>query len=111
MGKFVSFGEAVEALKIGKRVARDSWAKGTFIFMPIENEVNISIIPNMKSLPECVKNEFIRRHNETKENVNGCKYDYIYFRNQMTLVNPENEMNTYTATANDVLENDWLILD
>ena len=55
--KNLTFGEAIEALKKGKRVAREGWnGKGMFIFMRPADEIRVDIVANnIKSLPVSVK--------------------------------------------------------
>ncbi len=112
MEKFVNFGEAVEALKVGKRVARDGWnGKGMFIFMQVQSDISLSIVPNMQSLPQTVKDEFIRRHQKSVSEGDGSEFDHIHYRNQLAMVYPDNTIYGWVASPSDVLEKDWLILD
>ena len=54
------FGQAIEALKQGKRVARQGWnGKGMFIFERPADELEYSFIEKVKSLPKSVK-DFLR---------------------------------------------------
>jgi hypothetical protein len=55
-----NFGEAIEALKEGKRVARQGWnGKGMFIFERPADELEVGfIIDKVKSLPKSVKDFF-----------------------------------------------------
>ena len=112
MEKVVSFGEAVEALKIGKRVTRDGWnGKGMFIFMQVESDINLEIVPKMQSLPQSVKDEFVRRHEKSLSEGGGSEFDHIHYRNQLAMVYPNNLIYGWVASPSDVLENDWVILD
>ena len=48
-----NFGQAIEALKEGKRVARQGWnGKGMFIFQQVPSEINEEIVQKMQSLPQ-----------------------------------------------------------
>jgi len=95
-----NFGEAISALKKGRRVARDGWnGKGLFVFMQVPAEISIDIIPKMQSLPNSVKDEFIKRGNS------------INYSNQMAIVNQNNEINGWTPSGSDALATDWVILD
>lgn len=96
----LSFGTAIEALKQGRRVARKGWnGKGMFIFMQVPSDIDEDIIPKMQSLPQSVKDEFIRRGG-------GIRY-----RNQLAMVYPDNTIYGWVASPSDVLEKDWCILD
>jgi hypothetical protein len=112
--QLVSFGEAVKALKNGKRVQRSGWnGKGLFIFEQVPSSVDISIVPKMTSLPKSVKDEFIRRNEdkEWQEAVHSVSYDSIRYQNQLAMVYPNNNIYGWVASPSDVLENDWIILD
>lgn len=95
-----TFGQAIEALKSGKRVSRAGWnGKGMFIFRQVPSEINESNIPQMTSLPSLVKDEFIRRGGN------------IRYNNQIAIVYPDNSIYGWVASPSDVFENDWCILD
>ncbi len=120
MNELVGFGEAIEALKEGKRVARQGWnGKGLFIFMQVSSDIPSTIVPKMQSLPQSVKDEFIRRQDEdlipevfVSENGSTTKrQDFIYYRNQLAMVYPDNKIYGWVASPSDVLMEDWVILD
>ena len=95
-----SFGEAIVALQQGKRVSRSGWnGKGMFIFMQVPSEIEADIVPKMQSLPQSVKDEFVRRGGN------------IRYKNQLAMVYPDNTIYGWVASPSDVLENDWCILD
>jgi hypothetical protein len=96
----LSFGQAIEALQNGKRVAREGWnGKGLFVFRQVPSEIGFDIIPKMQSLPQSVKDEFAKR--------GGA----ITYQNQLAMVYPNNAIYGWVASPSDVLENDWCILD
>jgi hypothetical protein len=98
--QLVSFGNAIHALKDGKRVQREGWnGKGLFAFMQVPALVPEAIIPKMSSLPQSVKNEFIQRGGD------------IRYSNQMALVDLDSNINSWVPSASDTLANDWIILD
>ncbi len=116
VNKLVNFGEAVEALKEGKRVSRAGWnGKGLFVFMQVPSRISVTdTVPKMQSLPPYVKDEFIRRNNETTEQVgNGLAHNHstIDYDNQMALVNVDNKISGWTPSGSDALAVDWIILD
>lgn len=94
-----NFGKAIQALKEGKRVAREDWWTGMFVFMQVPSEISEDIIPKMQSLPQAVKDEFARRGGS------------INYSNQMALVKPDNSINGWSPSSSDTLANDWAILD
>ena len=107
----LSFGQAIEALKAGKRVSRAGWnGKGLFIFQQVPSTILPSVVPNMQSLPQTVKDEFARRFN-AMEAYNSTENKCIRYRNQLAMVYPDNTIYGWVASPSDVLENDWCILD
>jgi hypothetical protein len=103
----MNFGQAIEALKEGKKVQRMGWnGKGLFVFLQVSATINREIVPKMQSLPQSVKDEFERRFNDPNEQI-----DAIYYDNQLALVNPSNLITVWAASVLDSLANDWVILD
>ena len=101
----VSFGKAIKALKKGKRVKRKTWnGVGLFVFMQVSADISMEIVPIMQSLPQSVKDEFIRRQSEnkmpesfiTENGLTTKRQDHIY---------------GWVASPTDVLMEDWIILD
>jgi len=108
-----SFGEAIRALKDGKMVARSGWnGKGMFVFMQVPASIGMNIVPNMQSLPQDVKDEFMRRAKQVDEN-NEPYVDsqYIKYQNQLAMVYPDNNVYGWLASPSDVLSNDWGIYE
>lgn len=103
----MNFGQAIEALKEGKKVQRMGWnGKGLFVFLQVSATINREIVPKMQSLPQSVRDEFERRFNDPNEQI-----DAIYYDNQLALVNPSNLITGWAASVLDSLANDWVILD
>jgi len=103
----MNFGQAIEALKEGKRVQRTGWnGDGLFIFMQIPSEIPRQIVPNMQSLPQSVKDEFERRFNDENEQI-----DAIYYSNQVAMVHPSNGITSWSPSITDCFEEDWIVLD
>jgi hypothetical protein len=95
-----NFGEALAALKEGKRVSREGWnGKGLFVFMQVPAEIGFDIIPKMQSLPQSVKDEFAKRKGA------------ITYQNQMAIVYPNNSIHGWCPSSSDALATDWCILD
>ena len=81
-------------------MAREGWnGKGLFIFRQVPSDIDADIIPKMQSLPQSVKDEFVRRGG-------GIRY-----RNQLAMVYPDNTIYGWVASPSDVLEEDWVVLD
>lgn len=109
------FGLAIEALKKGKRIARLGWnGKGMFIFMQVPSVINVQkVVPNMQSLPDSVKDEFISRYElDMDSSENGpVLFGEIKYKNQIAMVYPDNTIYGWVASPSDVLEEDWVILE
>lgn len=102
--KTVKFEHAVDAIRDGKRVYRTSWPRNTFIFQQVPAIVDKSIVPNMQSLPQSVKEHFERLFNHNP-NVKG-----ILYINQIAQVE-YNKIRGYAFLPEDVLATDWIVLD
>ena len=110
MERSLNFGQAVEAMRNGRMVARDNatWAAfhNRFVFMQVPSVINKEIVPKMQSLPQSVKAEFERRFNDPKRQINA-----IYYNNQLAIVYPSNLICGYSPSAEDALAIDWYTLD
>ena len=105
-----NFGDAIMALKQGKRVCRDGWnGKGLFIFIQVPSSVPATIIPKMTSLPSSVKDEFKRRE-IASSSTNTKEHLSIRYENQIAIVKPNNEINGWSPSTADALAEDWIIL-
>ena len=92
----MDFGKALEILKDGGMVHREGWnGKGMFLFHQVPTTIEMDIIPNMQSLPELVKNEFVRRMAP------------IYYSDQIALVNADNNISGWSPSTSDALAVDW----
>ena len=107
MERLSNFGQAVAALKSGKRISRTSWCdKTVFIFMQVPARIHKSIVPKMQSLPQSVKDEFERRFNDPSEQI-----DIIYYDNQVSIVYPSNLICAWNPSIEDISAIDWCVLD
>ena len=100
MQENLNFGQAIEALKQGKRVSRKGWdAKGMFVFRQVPSLIPKDAIQKMQSLPQSVKDEFARRGGD------------ISYSDQLALVKPYNAISGYSPSTADALSSDWVVLD
>ena len=67
--------------------------------MQVPATIPPEIIPKMQSLPQSVKDEFIRREAS------------IHYCNQFALVKQDNTINGWAPSSADTLATDWCILD
>lgn len=103
----MKFGEAVEALKAGKRIARTGWnGKGMFIFMQVPSVIHKDVVPKMQSLPQTVKNYFQKTFDNPNEQITTITYS-----NQMAIVQASNLINGWAPSSSDTLAEDWVVLD
>jgi len=95
---FTNFGEAIEALKQGKRVQREGWNdEGLYVVKQVDSDISSEIVPKMQSLPQAAKDALYP---------NGISY-----RNQMIIINQEGVANSWVASSSDTFAEDWVILD
>ena len=96
----MNFGEAIEALKQGKLVAREGWnGKGMFIMKQIPAEVSLEIIPKMQSVQPAAKTILLERGTPLK------------YENQMLIVKQNGVADSWVASSSDIFAEDWFILD
>lgn len=97
---FATYGQVIEALKVGKTACRTGWnGTGMFIFKQVPANVKIQYVPNMQSLPDNVKDEFVKR---------GLDLNYS---NQICIVKLDNTIDSWVASSSDTFAEDWIILD
>jgi hypothetical protein len=97
----VSAAEAMKAVNEYKRIQRYGWnGTGMFVFAQVPSIVGKDIIPKMTSLPQSVKDEFMRRGVES-----------ITYSNQLAIVYPDNTIHGWSPSPADFLAEDWIILD
>lgn len=112
-GDGLTFGETIEALKIGKRVAREGWnGKGMFLFMRPPDELTPSFIADkVKSLPNSVKQWAEEWANEETHYASGDEIK-IKFTEYICMKASDNTIvNGWLASQTDMLSEDWIILD
>lgn len=96
----LNFGQAIEAAKEGKMIAREGWnGKGMFVFKQIPADIGLDIIPKMQSVPDSVKAKMVR---------DGVTLKYT---NQMALVQPDGRVDSWVASSSDTFAEDWMIVE
>jgi hypothetical protein len=102
----VNFGAAIEAAKEGKLIAREGWnGKGMFVFQRPADEIPVNVIPNIKSLPESVKEVIKRNYGvEVEQKVKFTAYLCMK-------ADDGSIVNGWLASQTDMLAEDWLILN
>lgn len=109
----LNFGQAIEAVKKGELVAREGWnGKGMFIFQRPFDNIDISIIPNIKSLPNKVKDYFVKNYAHGTTHYESGSPIQVHFKEYLCMVDPlGNVINGWLASQTDLLEEDWIILE
>lgn len=107
-----AFGSALEALKQGKRVAREGWnGKNMFVFQRPEDTLLADVIVNnVKSLPQSVK-DYFRDLYEFHADVHPADAK-VRFTAYLCMKAADNTIvNGWLASQTDMLAEDWCILD
>jgi len=108
----VNFGQAIEALKQGKRVAREGWnGKGMFIFERPADELEVGfIVEKVKSLPQSVKDFFKAKDENEAPGEQGLTK--VKFGPYLCMYAADGSIvNGWLASQTDILAEDWTILD
>lgn len=96
----LNFGQAIQALRDGKRVTRLSWQDfRVFVFRLAPCEIPEEVIPKMQSFPKSVREEFAKRGGNIRAS------------SQLVFVTHDNTIHNWSVTNSDALANDWCILD
>lgn len=93
-----TFGQAVAAMQRGLLVSRESWAmKGLQVFKQVPSLVPHDVIPRMTSLPAAAKDKILSRTAP------------LMYSNQMAILFPDNQVNSWAPSVSDLLATDWVI--
>jgi hypothetical protein len=96
---------AFDATNEGLMIGRAGWhGKNMFGFKQVPSIIHKDIVPKMTSLPQAVKDEFVRRFND-----DSTQIDSIYYLNQLAIVNTSNLVQGWSPSVADVLAEDWII--
>lgn len=98
----LSFGEALQALEVGKCIRRESWIGDKFVTKQIDSDINAEIVPKMQSLPD-----------SAKELIGKTADKDIHYWNQCLLIKqfPSSSVATnYVPDWNDMFAKDWMVL-
>lgn len=112
----VGFDIAIKVLKAGKRVTRQNWnGKGMFVFMRPADELHIdTVIDKVKSLPQSVK-DFYQKDvtSDSGERIFPADENVkIKFTAYLCLKDADGTIvNGWLPSQEDLLAEDWIILD
>lgn len=112
----LSFGEALEAIKDGKRATRKGWnGKGMFIFMRPADELHIDmVIDKVKSLPQSVKDYYLQdvTPDDGVRIYPADEDEKVIFTAYLCMKDAQGRVvNGWLASQTDILSEDWEILD
>jgi hypothetical protein len=109
---FSSFGEVIEAVKEGLCAKRSEWPGSKFIFMRPAHELTPKfIVDKMTSLPQSVKNHIARKYGDETHYSSGEEIQ-VRFTGYLCLYNPDGHIsNGWAPSQEDMLEEDWIILE
>ncbi len=98
----LTFGLAIEALKMGKCITRDGWnGKDLFVCKQVPAVISAYVVPNMQSLPQFAKDQIYPQG--------------ISYRNQMLLIkkgiNEDSIADSWVPSSSGVFAEDWRILE
>jgi len=107
----MNFNEAIENFQMIQRIGWNG--KGLFVFQQVPSEIPIEVVPKMQSLPEAVKDEFIRRYDLASDNGNKMMQNNnplltIRYNNQLAIVDKEININGLAPSVIDALADDWI---
>jgi hypothetical protein len=111
--KNLNFGQALEAVKEGKLIAREGWnGKGMFVFQRPADEIPVqTVIENVKSIPDSVK---LFLHNKYKHDYVGTSGEVFKtkFTAYLCMYAADGSIvNGWLASQTDMLAEDWQILE
>jgi hypothetical protein len=100
----MNFGDALQGLSQGHRVAREGWngknGKNMFIYKTVGNTVSKDFIPKFASLPASVKTFLEQRGTD------------VVFQSSFTMYTAAGEMQPgWLASQSDMQAEDWVSLD
>ncbi len=110
-----SFGQALYAAKLGKRISREGWnGKNMFVFQRPEDKLSLkSVVQQVKSLPQSVK-DFLH-FNCKDSNGNAIPLEDgkpVKFGAYLCMYAADGSIvNGWLASQTDMLATDWCILD
>lgn len=98
----MNFSDALNYLKSGKCITRNSWVSNTtFIYKQIPAMIFGHNIDLLKSMPNDAKNLICKGNNEDKS---------ISFINQICIVK-DDKINSWLPTIDDLFAEDWNIIE
>lgn len=93
------FGTAVKFLKSGGAISRAVWRSEKFVVKQVPSIITADIIPKMQSLPQVAKDILMSRKNP-----------HIGYTNQMLIIHPDGQADSWQPTPEDIFAEDWKLV-
>lgn len=90
------FGTAIKFLKAGGAISRAVWRSEKFVVKQVPSIITADIIPKMQSLPQVAKDILMSRKNP-----------HIGYTNQMLIIHPDGQADSWVPSSSDVFAEDW----
>ena len=95
----MTFGEAIEVLRTGGAIKRESWSNVSFVTKQIPAMIDNAVIPKMTSLSQTAKDLLLN-------DMDGI----ICYNYQALMVRPNGMANGWSPSIEDVFATDWMIV-
>lgn len=108
----MNFGQAIDAAKQGNLIQREGWnGKGMFVFLRPGDSITTGQIPNIKSLPQSVK-DWIDKNVDDKQNPGESGLTPVLFTPYLCMKAADNSIvNGWLASQTDMLAEDWGVIE
>lgn len=93
------FGTAIKFLKAGGAISRAVWRSEKFVVKQVPSIITADIIPKMQSLPQVAKDILMSRKNP-----------HIGYTNQMRIIHPDGQADSWQPTPGDIFAVDWKLV-
>lgn len=93
------FGTAIKFLKAGGAISRAVWRSEKFVVKQVLSIITADIIPKMQSLPQVAKDILMSRKNP-----------HIGYTNQMLIIHPDGQADSWQPTPEDIFAEDWKLV-
>lgn len=90
------FGTALKFLTAGGAISRAVWRSEKFVVKQVPSIITADIIPKMQSLPQVAKDILMSRKNP-----------HIGYTNQMLIIHPDGQADSWQPTPEDIFAEDW----
>lgn len=93
------FGTALKFLTAGGAISRAVWRSEKFVVKQVSSIITADIIPKMQFLPQVAKDILMSRKNP-----------HIGYTNQMLIIHPDGQADSWQPTPEDIFAVDWKLV-